>query len=58
MHFMIMMEYWSDDAPTSTVFTIGSDGLVNTNTQNYIAYVFAPVKGYSKFGKLHRKWKC
>ena len=43
--------YWSDDAPTSTVFTIGSDGLVNTNAQNYIAYVFAPVKGFSSFSK-------
>ena len=43
--------YWSDDAPTSSVFTLGSDGLVNTNAQNYIAYVFAPVKGFSKFSK-------
>ena len=42
--------YWSDDAPTSTVFTIGSDGLVNTNAQDYVAYVWAPVKGYSSFG--------
>ena len=39
--------YWADDAPTSTVFTIGSDGLVNTNAQDYVAYVWAPVKGLS-----------
>jgi len=34
----------------STTFTIGNSSIVNTNTNNYIAYCFADVKGYSKFG--------
>tara|TARA_R110000796_G_scaffold122052_1_gene236346 strand:- start:55 stop:513 length:459 start_codon:yes stop_codon:yes gene_type:complete len=41
---------FNSTAPTSSVFTIGS--LVNTNTSNnYIAYCFHPVEGYSRFGK-------
>jgi hypothetical protein len=36
--------------PTSSVFSIGDNGGVNGNTQTYIAYCFAEVKGYSKFG--------
>tara|TARA_R100001460_G_scaffold48016_1_gene85892 strand:+ start:1171 stop:3837 length:2667 start_codon:yes stop_codon:yes gene_type:complete len=34
---------WNDTAPTSTVFTVGNDGGVNSNTStyNYVAYVFA-----------------
>jgi hypothetical protein len=36
--------------PTSSVFSIGTNGGVNGNTQTYIAYCFAEVKGYSKFG--------
>ena len=40
---------WNNTAPTSTVFTIGNDGQVNNNSENYIAYVFAE-KGFSKFG--------
>ena len=34
---------WNDTAPTSTVFTVGNDGGVNSNasTYNYVAYVFA-----------------
>jgi hypothetical protein len=37
-------------APSSTVFNIGTDAGVNTNTKNFIAYCFAPVAGYSAFG--------
>lgn len=42
--------YWSDDEPTSTLFTLGTDGLVNTSGETYIAYVFANVKGMTKVG--------
>jgi hypothetical protein len=38
---------WNDTAPTSSVFTIGS-GL--NNGGDIIAYCFAEVEGYSKFG--------
>jgi hypothetical protein len=41
---------WNDTAPTSSVFTIGDTGWTNTNTATYIAYCFAEVEGYSKFG--------
>tara|TARA_E500000331_G_scaffold11374_1_gene10432 strand:- start:35 stop:1081 length:1047 start_codon:yes stop_codon:yes gene_type:complete len=38
-------------APTSSVFTVNYRGEYGNNGQNYIAYVFAPVQGFSKFGK-------
>ena len=41
---------WSDEAPTSSVFTLGDGDEVNTNTENYIAYCFAEKQGFSKFG--------
>jgi hypothetical protein len=43
---------WQSTAPTSTVFSIGTDGHVNYNSSTtYIAYCFAEVESYSKFGK-------
>ena len=41
--------YYNSTSPTSTVFTV-KDGVVNDSGSNYIGYVFAPVKGFSKFG--------
>jgi hypothetical protein len=41
---------WSDEAPTSSVFTLGDGAEVNTNTEDYIAYCFAEKQGFSKFG--------
>ena len=41
---------WSDEAPTSSVFTLGDADEVNTDTENYIAYCFAEKQGFSKFG--------
>ena len=41
---------WNDTAPTSSVFSLGDAVEVNTNTENYVAYCFADVEGYSKFG--------
>ena len=41
---------WNDTLPTSTVFSIGNGVEVNTNTEDYVAYCFAPVAGYSAFG--------
>ena len=35
-------------APTSSVFSIGSSG---NNANDFVAYCFAPVAGYSAFGK-------
>ena len=41
---------WNDTAPTSTVFSVGTEAAVNNNGNNFIAYCFAEKKGYSKFG--------
>jgi hypothetical protein len=41
---------WNDTAPTSSVFSLGTNGNVNTSSNTYIAYCFAEKKGYSKFG--------
>jgi hypothetical protein len=41
---------WNDTLPTSTVFSIGNGVEVNTNTEKYVAYVFAQIAGYSAFG--------
>ena len=43
---------WNNTTPTSTVFTIGADGAVSTNTGTYVAYCFAEVEGFSKFGSF------
>jgi len=40
---------WNNTGPTSSVFTVGNAG-VNNDTSTYIAYCFASVDGYSKFG--------
>jgi hypothetical protein len=42
--------YWQDTTPTSTVFSVGSAGDVNTSSGTHVAYCFSEVKGYSKFG--------
>ena len=41
---------FNDTLPTSTLFSIGTDVGINASGGTYIAYCFAPVKGYSKFG--------
>ena len=33
--------YWNDTAPTSTEFTLGANPVVNTDTETYVAYLFA-----------------
>lgn len=34
-------QFWSNTAPTSTVFTVGTDSWVNNSGNTYIAYLFA-----------------
>lgn len=41
---------WNDTAPTLSVFSLGDGVEVNTNTENYIAYCFHSVDGFSKAG--------
>ena len=42
------VDRWNDTAPSASVFTIGDGVEVNTNTEDYIAYCFHSIPGYSK----------
>jgi hypothetical protein len=41
---------FGDTRASSTVFTVGDNNSINDSGDNYVAYVFAPIQGYSKFG--------
>ena len=41
---------WNSTTPTSSVFSIGTDGNVNASTATYVAFCFSEVAGYSKIG--------
>ena len=41
---------WNDTDTTSTLVTLGTTSKVNYDPRNYIAYCFANIQGYSKFG--------
>ena len=42
---------FNDTSPTSSVFTISSNALVNHDGSTYVAYCYADVQGFSKQGK-------
>ena len=41
---------WNSTLPTSSVFSVGNNTGTNGSSDKCIAYCFADVKGYSKFG--------
>jgi len=41
---------WNDTAPTSSVFSVGTNGNSNGSSDDIIAYCWHSVSGYSKFG--------
>lgn len=41
---------WASTAPSSSVFTVGSSTDVNASGIGYVAYCFAEIAGFSKFG--------
>ena len=41
---------WNDTAPTTSVFSVGNTSQSNGSSGECVAYVWAEVKGYSKFG--------
>lgn len=43
-------QFFNNTAPTSTVFSVGTDGSINPSGATQIAYCFAEVAGFSKFG--------
>ena len=42
---------WNSTAPNSSVFSVGTSNGSNENGQDYIAYLFAEVPGFSRIGK-------
>ena len=42
---------WNGTAPTTSVFSVGTDTDVNGNNATYVAYCFAPVQGYCRIGR-------
>jgi len=42
--------FWNNTSPTSSVFTLGDNSNHNDTSADMIAYCFADVKGFSKFG--------
>lgn len=42
--------FWNDTAPTSSVFSVGTNADVNENGAAIVAYLFAAVPGFSAFG--------
>lgn len=43
-------DMWDDTSPTDSVFTVGTYGDVNTDTETYIAYLWGSVTGVSEVG--------
>jgi len=41
---------WNDTAPTNSVFSLGNNADPNSNNENYIAYCWHSVTGYSSIG--------
>jgi len=41
---------WNNTMPTSSVFSLGTYGGVNNNANDFVAYLFSEVAGYSRFG--------
>jgi hypothetical protein len=48
--FATASTYWNNTSPDNDVFTVGTTGNINGSGVTYIAYCFADVKGFSKFG--------
>jgi len=47
-----MSNVWNNTSPTSSVFTVGTNGKVNLSGDTYITYLFATLGGISKVGSV------
>jgi len=52
--FYTNSNFFNNTAPTSTVFTVGTDSGTNYDGDDFIAYLFAEVEGFSKGGLYER----
>ena len=41
--------FWNNTSPTSSVYSVGTDGGVNSNGAEMVAYLFRGIDGFSKF---------
>jgi hypothetical protein len=41
---------WNSTAPTSSVFSVGTNAATNGNTNTFVAYCWSEIDGFSKFG--------
>jgi hypothetical protein len=48
--FGVDINDFNNTSPTSSVFTVGNNIAVNNSGNSHVAYCFAEVKGFSKFG--------
>jgi hypothetical protein len=48
--FSVNSAIWNDTAPTSSVFTVGTDSDTNGASRTFVAYLFATCAGVSKVG--------
>lgn len=46
----ITSDYWNNTAPTSSVFTVGTNTDLNGSGRTYVAYLWSEVASFSKFG--------
>ncbi|ANS03988.1 hypothetical protein [uncultured Mediterranean phage uvDeep-CGR2-AD8-C175] len=44
--------FFNSTAPTSSVFSVGTDSAINTSSGTHIAYLFAEKQGFSKFSSF------
>jgi hypothetical protein len=44
------LPYWNDTVPTITTLGLGNGNNVNASSSNYIAYCWAEIENFSKFG--------
>ena len=45
--------FWNDTSPTNSVFYLGNNNNTNGSGNDLIAYCFAEISGYSKFGSYY-----
>jgi len=48
--FLAASDVWGGSLPSASSFTVGTNASVNGSGSNYIAYCFAEVDGFSRFG--------
>jgi len=48
--FVTDSSYWNNTTPSSTVFSLGNNVGMNGNGSTYVAYSWAEIPGFSKFG--------